>query len=260
MIWTYVKRVALLTYSSQITKDPFVVKKCVLLLLRPDIFLPEDRPLLINTHRVLRAPGGPPLSASGNPLWTQYLPEEDHPYLVDPSGQDFEEFDFVSKRSQEQSLSVFSLLVDAHSKLQAAKKRGDFPPILQVYITNVRDAVEAIFFVPRKIQEECSDSDSGVVEGKHHASDADFEDVDYDFEEYEEEGDGPDTINGLAFQEMETVIQRASDGTIPVEERTEAALLMLGMAGGEPLLPSISSLSLPDSRHQAVDVHRWFLQ
>jgi len=49
-------------------------------------------------------------------------------------------------------------------------------------------------------------------------------------------------INGLTLQEMETVIQRGSDGTISAEERTEAALLMLGMARGEAL-----SLSNQDS-------------
>ena len=108
------------SYSSQLTSAPFIVKKVVLLILRPEPFLPEDRPLLINTHRVLRKPGGPLLSAPDKPSWTQYHPQHNRPYLVDPSGQEFTEYDFVSERSEEQSLSVFS-------KLQAAKQRNDYP-------------------------------------------------------------------------------------------------------------------------------------
>ena len=46
----------------------------------------------------------------------------------------------------------------------------------------------------------------------------------------------PDTINGLTFPEMRTVLQRVSDGTIQDRDRAESAMLMLGMAGGEVLL------------------------
>ena len=109
----------------QITKPPFAVDKCVLLVLRPKRFLPEGRPILINTNRELRVPGGPP--SPDTPSWTQYLPQDDRPFLIGPSGQEFKEFDFVSKRCQGQKLSVFSLLVNANSKLQAIKKRNDRP-------------------------------------------------------------------------------------------------------------------------------------
>ena len=287
------------SYSSQLTSAPFVVKKIVLLILRPELFLPEDRPLLINTHRVLRKPGGPLLSASNKPSWTQYHPQHNHPYLVDPSGQEFTEYDFVSERSQEQSLSVFSLLVNANSKLQAAKQRNNYPVDVLEYISSAQTAIEAILFVPHEIlirtpamvppvppipssqdpsitipgtstrsrrsgkdpqgqapgtvgpkdggvaEEERSDLDGGVVEDERPDSVVDFEDVDY----YSEEDDEPDTTNGLTFSEMETVIQRVSDGTISAEERAEAAMLMLGMAGGELFLLSITSFSLSDSRH-----------
>ena len=42
--------------SPEITnfEEPFVVDKCVLLVLRPELFLPEGRPILINTNRKLR--------------------------------------------------------------------------------------------------------------------------------------------------------------------------------------------------------------
>ena len=58
----------------------------------------------------------------------------------------------MSKRRQEQSLSIFSLLVNANSKLQAAKQRWDYPPHVINYIVNVEAAVRDIFFVPREIQ------------------------------------------------------------------------------------------------------------
>ena len=87
--------------------------------------------------------------------------------------------------------------------------------------------------------------DGDVVEDERPDSVVDFEDADY----YSEEDDEPDTINGPTFPEMETVIQRASDGTISAEERAEAAMLMLGMAGGELFLLSITSFSLSGSRH-----------
>jgi len=70
-----------------------------------------------------------------------------------------------------------------------------------------------------------------------------------DYEEDDEEDDEPDTINGLTFPPMDAAIQRASDGTISAEERAEAAMLMLGMAGGERLLFYITSLPLSDPRH-----------
>lgn len=62
------------------------------------------------------------------------------------------------------------------------------------------------------------------------------------FEEFDDdsEGDGPDTINGLTFPEMKIVLNRVSDGSISDRERAEAAMLMLGMAGGKFLFSSIT--------------------
>jgi hypothetical protein len=64
-----------------------------------------------------------------------------------------------------------------------------------------------------------------------------------DLEEYStEEDDEPDTINGLTFPEMKTVLHRVSDGTVPDLERAESAMLMLGMAGGVACIASSTSL------------------
>jgi len=284
------------------TEAPFVVEKCVLLALRPKLFLPERRPLLINTRRVLREPGGPPLSDSDAASWTQYFPHPNNLHLIDASDQEFEEFDFVSNRSQEQSLSIFSLLVNANSKLQAADNRNDYPPGTRSYIANVKEAIRAIFFVPPQIHKQTpsqtpvvpsipsgqqsdvsgprrstrsrggrgdsektggqgpsniDSGDGGLVDEGHPDLYADFEGSDnyseeddeggheeYE-EEYDEEDEEPNMINGLTFPEMETVLQRVSDGNISADERADAAMLMLGMAGGLSL--SISSLSLSDS-------------
>ena len=74
-----------------------------------------------------------------------------------------------------------------------------------------------------------------VVEGGRPNSHMDFEDPDDDDDDYDDEDDDvPDTINGLTFPEMEAVMQRVSDGSISDQERAEAAMVMLGMAGGKP--------------------------
>ena len=89
------------------------------------------------------------------PSWTQYFHQSNSPYLVDASGQEFKEFDFVSGGSQEGQLSIFSLLDNANSKLQAAKKRGDFPGAEAThYILLIEGVTEQIFFVPRQIQKQ----------------------------------------------------------------------------------------------------------
>ena len=87
-----------------------------------------------------------PLSPTDRPSWSQYLPQRDSPYLTDQFSQDFTEFDFVSERREGQGLSVFSLLVNANSKLQTAKERGDYPPGAFTHVANVETAVNAIFF------------------------------------------------------------------------------------------------------------------
>ena len=271
-------------------EDPFVVRKYVLLVLRPNLFLPENRPVFINTHRVLRDPGGAPLTESDAPVWTEYRLKPNCCHFVDSSDRELTEFDYISKRGQGDDLSVFSLLVNANSKLQAASKRSGYPYHLNGYIDLVPFAIKAIFYAPPELErppslwsvlspppdldvtnpEQRSDTTtpdpstqshgdgglrgqdrmnleskdgSGVVED-HLVSDTDYEESGSDSEE-------GDMINGLTFPEMETVLRRVSDGTISDHERAEAAMLMLGMAGGQLLLFCDALLSLtPSARSQ----------
>ena len=78
-----------------------------------------------------------------------------------------------------------------------------------------------------------------------------FEEPEYD----SERNDEPGMINGLTSSEMDTVIERVSDGRISDRERADAAMLMLGMAGGELPLLFATFRSLPDAEHQAIGVH-----
>ena len=266
------------SHFSQITQDPFVVRKCVLLVLRPNIFLPDNRPLLISGDRILRTPGKP-LTQPERSSWISYYSQHDNPFLKNSSKYSFE-FDFTTRRHPEDSLSVFSLLVSVNSKLQSLK-RGSDRSLLAVYAAYVKAAIDAIFHVPRQVESQTSSpvppapctpptqdpdvttptsptepprggdsprgqdpmdlgrQDGDVVEKGHS-------DLDFDFGEpnHEPEGDEePDTINGLTFPEMKTVLQRVSDGTISDRERADAAMLMLGMAAGE--LQSLRTTLLP---------------
>jgi hypothetical protein len=73
-----------------------------------------------------------------------------------------------------------------------------------------------------------------------------------DLADYYEDDDcveDDDTINGLTLSEMRTVLQRLSDGTISDSQRGEAAMLMLGMAGGKLMsIRSILLFLIPDAR------------
>ncbi|KAJ6475642.1 hypothetical protein DFH09DRAFT_1217248, partial [Mycena vulgaris] len=60
------------------TVYPFVVSTCVILVLRPHLFLPDNKPILINMERTLRARGTapPPASAPTSqavPFWLTTL-------------------------------------------------------------------------------------------------------------------------------------------------------------------------------------------
>jgi len=288
---------------SQVTAYPFVIREYILLVLHPNLFLPDNRPISINTSRELRVPGQAPPPVSAQSSWVSYYSEPDSPYLVDSSEQRCGPFGYVSRREPKDALSVFSLLVNANSKLQGVANRRHLHPALLQYIGVIKGAIAAIFFVPREVQlsdkissstppvppltsaqrsnvpappsparphgdgddphgGDTADPDyqSGGAEEGH--SDLDFEDPYQDSgedgseEDDSEEDDEPDTINGLTFSEMETVLQRVSDGELSPEERAEAAMLMLGMAGGE--FSSIFTPETPSDVENQVrlDVHR----
>jgi len=269
-----------LTIFSQITQDPFIVQKCVLLVLRPDLFLPDDRPLLINTNCALRTPGGPPLARSGRSSWVSYY-SNNTPFLVDSNDHSYWHFEFKSLRQPTDSLSVFSLLVNANSKLQNIKHQIN-DPILISYATIIEATVGAIFHVPEGLQNQDSPVPSNLPtpcpsitdpgpSTKHHGDRGDYKqdsmDLDHqdgsgakedhidsyiNSDEPSDEDDDPDMVNGLTFPEMRMVLQQVSDGRISDQERAEAAMLMLGMAGGKVLLffSAPHSFLIPTTRPQ----------
>ena len=251
-------------------------------MLRPDFFLPDNRPLLINRDRALRVPGGAFPALSQESSWVPHYVTMDIPYLTNSEGTLLQEFEFKSLRQQDDLPSVFSLIVNANSKVQ---QFGERPPrVLAAYAGPLAYAVELIFHVPKGIlggsppstplpahlsacaltphpqsgggsstqfatdpsPESCRGVD--IPQGQHPV-DLEHQEVnateeisnpDIYFEEFDDhsEGDGPDTVNGLTFPEMEIVLNRVSDGRISDRERAEAAMLMLGMAGGKFLFSS----------------------
>lgn len=269
-------------------EDPFVFREYDLLVLRPGLFLPENRPLPINTNRALRHPGKPCPVQSNRTSWVPFY-SGDTPFLTDSSGNELSDFAFKSLRCLEDSPSVFSLLVNANSKLQSARQKSD-NGVIESYAGVVEATVDAIFHVPKQVQDPApslvlpgpslssadypdittpgpsaeprgirsdlqrgclmrldSQDDDIVIVGEVHPNlDIDFEEPGYD----SEEDDDPDTINGLTFPEMRTVLQRVSDGRISDRERADAAMLMLGMAGGGllSLFNAFRSLLMPSTR------------
>jgi len=186
---------------------------------------------------------------------------------------------------------MFSLLVNANSKLRSAGQKSN-DALIGAYAAAVKATVGAIFHVPEQVQDPApslvppgpslssanypviaapgpstkprgsggvlqgeysmrldpQDGDIIIIEEVHPSLDVNFEEPGYS----SEEDDKPDTINGLTFPEMRTVLQRVSDGRISDRERAEAAMLMLGMAGGVLLsvFNAFHSLLMPSTRPQ----------
>ena len=160
--------------------------------------------------------------------------------LAGPSDEWFSAFDFVTLRPQNDAPSAFALLVNANSKLQAIKHEAT-SETLQVHMLLVALAVDAIFHVPKEIRSRSRMPPPSPSVPHTDVSTLDpsaFEGFDYDSEE---DDDDPETINGLTFSEMEIVLKKVSDGEASGEERADAAMLMLGMAGGELLFSRTAS-------------------
>ena len=200
---------------------------------------------------------------------------------MDTSDNQFLECNFTSWRCPEDSLSTRSLLVSVHSKIQSVKQKSE-NYTLRFFARAIESAVDPIFHIPEQVQSgtpspvspglsllstqypniavpredrddpqgqgsvglNCQDDD--IVEEDHANLGINFGESNYDLEE---EGD-PDTVNGLEFSEMETVLQRASNGKILDRGRAEAPMLMLGMAGGELSLGfrAFHSFLIPSTR------------
>ena len=273
-------------------RDPYIFTKFSLLVLRPGLFLPDNRPLMINTVRALRNPGGLKPNQSKRSSWIPLYSQPQLAFPMTSSGNSVYDFDFESKRQQQESPSVFAVLVNANSKLQNAAGSVSNPALAH-FVRAVAEAVAAIFHVPKQVLGQTlslippvptvpaenypsigtagTSSESGRESNLHegqHSMDLDRQESDVVNENHADnvEGDDfvednePDTINGLTMSEMRTVLQRVSDGTISDSERGEAAMLMLGMAGGEPLLICTTLLFLiprarPSTSHGALSVN-----
>lgn len=252
------------------TVDPFVLQKFSLLVLRSDMFFPDSRPLMINTVRALRDPGQLKPNPAQRSSWIPLYSQSPLAFPVTSSGRSFYDFDFISLRQPQEFPSVFALLVNANSKLHniTGLTGSVSNPALLQFAHVVTEAVAAIFHVPKEVLDQTpsliptvpalpsahysrvrtpgmssgSGREGNVHEGQHPidlerqesgvVEEGGDNVEDHDFEEDNE----PDTINGLTFSEMRTILQRVSGSTMSDSERGEAAMLMLGMAGGEPLL------------------------
>ncbi len=236
---------------------------------------------MINTVSPLRNPGGPKPNQSQRNSWIPLYSEPNLAFLTDSSGISLYEFDFKSLRLAQESPSVLALLVNANSKLQNVIG-SNFQPVVQQIAQTVAQAVALIFHVPKEARDQTpslippvpalpsayypsvgtpgtpsgSGIESNVIEGRPSIrldrQSGIVEEDHSDLADYYEDDDlveNDDTINGLTFPEMRTVLQRVSDGTISDSQRGEAAMLMLGMAGGKLLLIcSILLFLIPDAR------------
>ena len=261
-------------------KYPYTFKKLCLLVLRPSLFLPDNRPLVINTVSALRSPGECEPNQSQRNSWIPLYSGPNLAFLRDSSGISHYEFDFKSLRQAQESPSVLALLVNANSKLQNVKELN-LQPVVQQIARAVEQAIALIFHVPKEVRDQNpslippvpdlpsayypsvgtpgtpsgSGIESNVIEGQPSMGldrqSGIVEEDHSDLANYYEDDDlveDDDTINGLTIPEMKAVLQRVSDGTISDSQRGEAAMLMLGMAGGKLLLiRSILLFLIPDA-------------
>ncbi|KAJ7675817.1 hypothetical protein DFH06DRAFT_1292062 [Mycena polygramma] len=135
--------------------DPFIVTTLVPLILRPAFFLPDNQTLTINTAPMLRSPTGdmPPQTACSS--FRTFEPSSSNPYLVDvDSHMSLESFTFTTNRSANDNLSVFSLLINAASKLNSLNPNSPVAknPTLRRYWLTIEDIVQAIFYVPTNLE------------------------------------------------------------------------------------------------------------
>lgn len=104
-----------------------VVRKCSAhLVLRPTLFLPDNRPLSIDTDRAPRArpPGGSRLAHPGRSSQSFHHSQHHMPYPMGSSDRPSFGPDFGSRRRPKDSLSVLPSLPNAKSKLQNVKQRS----------------------------------------------------------------------------------------------------------------------------------------
>ncbi|KAJ7888841.1 hypothetical protein B0H13DRAFT_2533119 [Mycena leptocephala] len=130
------------------TIDPFVVKTCVVLVLRPHLFLPDNKPILINTKRALRACGGPLPPASAPTSWVPHYIQEGNPFLVDNSGNKLLTLPFTTNRTADNTLSIFCLLINAYYKITSLPVEPRFPLEVYDFLAELETLFYLIFYIP----------------------------------------------------------------------------------------------------------------
>jgi hypothetical protein len=120
----------------------------VVLVLRPHLFLPDNKPILINTERALRACGGPLPPASAPTSWVPHYIQEGNPFLVDNSGNKLLTLPFTTNRTADNTLSIFCLLINAYYKLTSLPSFPQSPPEVDDYLAELIHLFPLIFFVP----------------------------------------------------------------------------------------------------------------
>lgn len=213
---------------SQLMEPPFVLQECLLLVFRPKLFLPNNRPLLIDINHAFQVPGGQLPPPSKTPQWTAYSLEPYTPFFVNSSGTPWFNFEFKSLRPKEDYPSIFSFLIHANSKLQSIEERSGNYWILDSFITNIEAAIAAIFHIPRQVPSQALHLTPPASQQAHHSDfninepDLDMESEDDDTESKDDnpksKDDNPKTINGLTFPKMHLVMRRALDGRISAQD------------------------------------------
>lgn len=120
----------------------------MVLVLRPHLFLPDNKPILINTERALRACGGPLPPASAPTSWVPHYIQEGNPFLVDNSGNKLLTLPFTTNRTADNTLSIFCLLINAYYKLTSLPSFPQSPPEVDDYLAELIHLFPLIFFVP----------------------------------------------------------------------------------------------------------------
>lgn len=174
------------------------------------------------------------------------------------------EFPFRTTRNPDDALSIFSLLLNVDAKLQA------LPAAVHPTIEEIRTAVQAviklIFFIPDLLQDpgpypnrsfvpptpqQTSVLGAALPRGTSARTDAFHADLepghggatealdlgsvgsDSESESDSASGQSPNAVNGLSPEQIDTIVDQVSDGTLSDGARAQAAMMMLGMAGSE---------------------------
>ncbi|KAJ7491294.1 hypothetical protein FB451DRAFT_637585 [Mycena latifolia] len=216
------------------TAYPFVVSTCLILVLRSHLFLPDNKPILINMERTLRARGTTLPQASAPASWVLHRLQPGSPFLVDDSGRPLHTLQFRSERTADDSLSIFSLLVNAHYKLQALPRGSQVqnPTEVVQYAHTIEALFKLIFYVPDLLRNPGPfphesmdmDKDSSGPTTDHTENVVDEWGAESDSES-ESDSDSDSEIS-----RRHTALVQAFDTTLSEDERASAIMRGLGMS------------------------------